>query len=99
MADVVTYNTVVKKHSRRRHAQSARGVIETMRLAGGDLKPNTVTFTSPPTWRAGVDRALALVETLSGRGERGPAQPLAQSARPGIAHGKPEASAGEAPPQ
>mmetsp|Transcript_64432 Transcript_64432/g.155811 ORF Transcript_64432/g.155811 Transcript_64432/m.155811 type:complete len:1019 (-) Transcript_64432:83-3139(-) len=44
MADVVTYNTIIKKHLQRGHIQSARGVIEVMRSAGGDLSPNTVTF-------------------------------------------------------
>uniref|UniRef100_A0A7S1R0S9 PROP1-like PPR domain-containing protein n=1 Tax=Alexandrium catenella TaxID=2925 RepID=A0A7S1R0S9_ALECA len=44
MADVVTYNTIIKNHLQRGHLKSARGVIEAMRLAGGSLAPNTVTF-------------------------------------------------------
>jgi len=44
MADVVTYNTMIKKHVQRGDLGRARAAIETMRAAGGTLQPNCVTF-------------------------------------------------------
>uniref|UniRef100_A0A7S1SFT1 Pentacotripeptide-repeat region of PRORP domain-containing protein n=1 Tax=Alexandrium catenella TaxID=2925 RepID=A0A7S1SFT1_ALECA len=44
MADVVTYNTIIKKLLRCGELDKARGVIEAMRAAGGSLLPNAVTF-------------------------------------------------------
>eukprot|EP00408_Alexandrium_pacificum_P066515 CAMPEP_0171177104 /NCGR_PEP_ID=MMETSP0790-20130122/12071_1 /TAXON_ID=2925 /ORGANISM="Alexandrium catenella, Strain OF101" /LENGTH=903 /DNA_ID=CAMNT_0011641999 /DNA_START=90 /DNA_END=2797 /DNA_ORIENTATION=- len=44
MADVVTYNTIIKKHLQHGHFERARAVIETMRSAGGNFAPNSVTF-------------------------------------------------------
>mmetsp|Transcript_23455 Transcript_23455/g.66957 ORF Transcript_23455/g.66957 Transcript_23455/m.66957 type:complete len:1029 (-) Transcript_23455:41-3127(-) len=44
MADVVTYNTIIKKHLQNGQFERARAVIETMRSAGGNFAPNSVTF-------------------------------------------------------
>uniref|UniRef100_A0A7S1RNM7 Pentacotripeptide-repeat region of PRORP domain-containing protein n=1 Tax=Alexandrium catenella TaxID=2925 RepID=A0A7S1RNM7_ALECA len=44
VADVVTYNTIIKKHLQHGHFERARAVIETMRSAGGNFAPNSVTF-------------------------------------------------------
>eukprot|EP00418_Pyrodinium_bahamense_P099198 CAMPEP_0179048432 /NCGR_PEP_ID=MMETSP0796-20121207/19706_1 /TAXON_ID=73915 /ORGANISM="Pyrodinium bahamense, Strain pbaha01" /LENGTH=1014 /DNA_ID=CAMNT_0020744901 /DNA_START=91 /DNA_END=3135 /DNA_ORIENTATION=+ len=44
MADVVTYNTIIKKHIQRGDLHLARGAISSMRAAGGSLAPNCVTF-------------------------------------------------------
>lgn len=44
MADVVTYNTLIKKLLQCGDMERARAVIETMRAAGGPLTPNPVTF-------------------------------------------------------
>jgi len=44
MADVVTYNTMIKKHLSRGESGRARAAIETMRAAGGNLNPNCATF-------------------------------------------------------
>mmetsp|Transcript_77027 Transcript_77027/g.237831 ORF Transcript_77027/g.237831 Transcript_77027/m.237831 type:complete len:1025 (+) Transcript_77027:111-3185(+) len=43
-ADVVTYNTLIKKHLQRGNFSSARSLLEAMRSAGGSLAPNSVTF-------------------------------------------------------
>uniref|UniRef100_A0A7S4VAR9 Pentacotripeptide-repeat region of PRORP domain-containing protein n=1 Tax=Alexandrium monilatum TaxID=311494 RepID=A0A7S4VAR9_9DINO len=44
MADVVTYNTIIKTHLQAGNLPAARAVIEKMRSAGGGCAPNVVTF-------------------------------------------------------
>mmetsp|Transcript_25252 Transcript_25252/g.57307 ORF Transcript_25252/g.57307 Transcript_25252/m.57307 type:complete len:1005 (-) Transcript_25252:139-3153(-) len=44
MADVVTYNTIIKQHVQCGDLGRARAAIETMAKAGGNRAPNAVTF-------------------------------------------------------
>merc|ERR1719330_1619841 len=44
VADVVTYNTMIKRHVQRGDLRRAEAAIETMTAVGGNLAPNCVTF-------------------------------------------------------
>jgi len=70
MADVVTYNTMIKKHLQRGDIERARAVIETMRSAGGNFAPNSVTFNEliDATVRNDSEGAWVLIEEMKACG-------------------------------
>jgi len=70
MADVVTYNTIIKKHLQRGDFQRARAAIETMRAAGGSLTPNSVTFNEliDATVKTSSEGAWLLIKEMKASG-------------------------------
>jgi len=70
MADVVTYNTMIKKHLLRGDFGGARAAIESMRAAGGSLAPNCVTFNEliDATIRTSSEGAWVLIEEMKASG-------------------------------
>eukprot|EP00930_Biecheleria_cincta_P050444 TRINITY_DN3560_c1_g1_i1.p1 TRINITY_DN3560_c1_g1~~TRINITY_DN3560_c1_g1_i1.p1 ORF type:complete len:954 (+),score=184.32 TRINITY_DN3560_c1_g1_i1:150-3011(+) len=62
LADVVTYNTVIKGHLQRGDVKHAKKVLEAMRYSG--LKPNVVTFNELLDASAQRDACWALIDEM-----------------------------------
>lgn len=70
MADVVTYNTIIKAYLQNGDTRRLRAAIETMRSAGGALAPNCVTFNEliDATIRTNSEGVWALIEEMKSCG-------------------------------
>jgi len=70
MADVVTYNTIIKKHLQHGQVKQARAVIEKMRSIGGGFAPNAVTFNEliDATIRTNSDGVWVLIDEMKACG-------------------------------
>jgi len=69
-ADVVTYNSLIKRHLQKGEFKQVRSIIEAMQAAGGSLAPNCVTFNEliDATIRTSVSDAWRLLDEMKGCG-------------------------------
>merc|ERR1719410_505159 len=70
MADVATYNTIIKMHLQNGDTKRLRATIETMRADGGGLAPNCVTFNEliDATIRTNSEGVWALLDEMKSCG-------------------------------